>query len=171
MKNYLRISLLCLFTSCSSLPKVKTVNHVDIPRFMGKWYVIANIPTFVEKGAYNAIETYTLNEKENRIDVDFTFNKDSFDGEKKSYPQKAFIYNTKTNAEWRIQPFWPLRFAYLIMDVALDYSWTVIGVPDRNHVWIMARTPTLSESVYAEIVDQIKKQHFDISKLEKIPQR
>ena len=29
--------------------KLKTVDFVDLERFMGDWYVIANIPTFIEK--------------------------------------------------------------------------------------------------------------------------
>ena len=41
---------------------MKTVDQVDIDRFMGPWYVIANIPTFLEKGAHNAVETYSLND-------------------------------------------------------------------------------------------------------------
>ena len=170
MKKLLNLTFLCLITSCSSLPELKTVEKIEIPKFMGSWYVIANIPTFIEKGAHNAQETYTWNEKESRIDVDFSFNKDSFDGEKKSYPQKAFIYNTKTNAEWRVQPIWPLRFAYLIVGVAPDYSWTIIGVPNRNYVWIMARTPTLSQDTYDMIVAKVKENHFDITKLKIVPQ-
>ncbi len=147
-----------------------TVENVDLKKFMGKWYVIANIPTFIEKGAYNATETYTWNEKENRIDVDFKFNQDRFDGKEKSYPQKAFIYDTKTNAEWRIQPFWPLKFAYLITDLAPDYSYTVVAVPDRKHVWIMARTPNLPEEIYQEILSKLRKQSFDLKDLQKVPQ-
>lgn len=65
--------------ACSSVPTVKTVENVDIQRFIGKWYVIANIPTFVERGAHNAVESYKLNE-DGSIDTTFTFNKDSFDG-------------------------------------------------------------------------------------------
>ena len=159
--------------SCSTkdLPSVRTAEKVDIQKFMGKWYVIASVPTFIEKNAHNATETYTWNEKENRIDVDFKFNKAKPDGEEKSYPQKAFIYNEKTNAEWRIQLIWPLKFAYLIMDVAPDYSYTVIGVPNRGHVWIMARTPTMDTPTYEKIVEGIKQQHFDVKELQKVPQK
>lgn len=116
---------------------MKKVNSVDTKQFMGRWYVIANIPTFIEEGAHNAIETYTWNEKEKRIDIDFRFNKDAFDGELKKYPQKAWVHSDSGN-EWRVQPIWPLKFAYLIIDLAPDYSYTVIGVPNRKHVWVMA---------------------------------
>ena len=57
--NYVVIAL----SACAGNgPEMKTVDYVDIDRFMGPWYVIANIPTFLEKGAYNAVETYSLND-------------------------------------------------------------------------------------------------------------
>ena len=154
-----------------TLPPQPAVSKVEIPKFMGRWYVIANIPTAFEKGAYNAIETYAWNQAEERIDVDFRYNKDSFDGVEKKYPQKAFIYNQDTKSEWRVQPFWPLKFAYLIVHLADDYSDTIIGVPDRGHVWIMAREPKISEARYAELVEKVRSFGYDISKLQKVPQR
>jgi apolipoprotein D and lipocalin family protein len=174
MKKLINIALFStLFSACSSndLKPLKTVDSVDVKSFMGKWYVIANIPTFIEKGAHNAIETYTWNEKENRIDVSFKFNQDNFDGPEKSYPQKAFIYDTKTNAEWRIQPFWPLKLPYLVIDLAQDYSYTVIAVPNRNYVWIMARTPTMPEATYQSILEKLRQMSFDLKLLQKVPQK
>ena len=52
--------LVCILLSagCKSMPPIRTEPSVDLDRFMGDWYVIANIPTFVEKGAHNAVETY-----------------------------------------------------------------------------------------------------------------
>lgn len=150
---------------------LETVKQVDIQKFMGDWYVIANIPTFLEKGAHNAIENYHWNEKENRIDVTFEFNKNSFNGEKKSLTQKAFIYNKQTNAEWRIQLFWPVKFPYLIIDLAEDYSYTVIGVPARSYVWIMARRPVMDEKIYQELVESLGKRGFDTSLIQKVPQQ
>lgn len=161
------ITILFYIAACATkhLP-LKLVDSVDIPRFMGKWYVIANIPTFIEKDATHGIEEYTWNEKENRIDVMFTQIKA---GEKKEYPQKAWVEN-KSGSKWKIQFFWPFKFDYLVIDLAKDYSWTVIGVPDRDHVWIMSREKTLDEKTYSEIVNRLKDQGFDISKLEKVKQ-
>lgn len=149
---------------------LKTVDHVDLQKFMGPWYVIANIPTFIEKGANNAVETYTWNAKENRVDVDFRFNADSPTGKLKTYPQKAFIYNTVTNAEWRIQMVWPLKFAYLVIGLDTNYQYTVIGVPSRNYVWIMARTPHMDEALLTQIIANLKNVGYDTSKIERVPQ-
>ena len=104
----------------SELSEMKTVDYVDIERFMGDWYVIANIPTFIEKGATNAIESYKLGNK-GVIETTFTFYQDSPDGEKKVYRPKGFIYNTETNAEWRMQFIWPFKMPFLIIDLDDNY--------------------------------------------------
>lgn len=167
-------AILLTTTGCSgvnkNLPDQKLNRHVDIPKFMGRWYVIASIPTMFETGAVNAVETYTWNEKEDRIDVDFRFRKDSPEGKEKVIPQKAFIHDKTTNAEWRIQLFWPLKFAYLIIDLAEDYSDTTIGVPSRGHVWIMARKPTMSPERYEAILERLKFLGYDLGALKKVPQ-
>ncbi|MES3039262.1 MAG: lipocalin family protein [Bdellovibrionota bacterium] len=154
----------------SKLPKQETVPYVDIPKFMGNWFVISAIPTYFEKDAFQATEAYTWNEKKDRIDIDYRHKEGSMNGKEKSIPQKAFIYNKETNSEWRVQPFWPLKFAYLVIDLAPDYSDTVIGVPDRDHVWIMARSRVMNEDRYNELVEKIRKLGYDTSKLIKVPQ-
>ena len=170
--NKILLTIWCfmIFSCSTTTPPLKKVPQVDIGRFMGKWYVIANIPTFIEKDAFNAVETYTWNEKEQRIDVLFTFNKGGLKGEKKSYTQKAFVHD-KSGNEWRIQFFWPLKFPYLILDLAQDYSYTVIGVPNRSYVWIMAKSPTLDDKTYNEIIERLKNQKYDVKKIQKVPQR
>ena len=65
------------------LAKLETVEYVDLQKFMGDWYVIANIPTFIEKGAVNAIESYRL-DSEGRVKTTFTFRKDSVSGPEKN---------------------------------------------------------------------------------------
>src|SRR5438445_4791994 len=85
-------------TSTGSKESLRTVPYVDLPKFMGDWYVIANIPTFVEEGAANSVESYSWNEKEQRIDVDFYLNKWTPEGEIKRYPQKVWVFDKKTNA-------------------------------------------------------------------------
>ena len=149
--------------------EMKTVAHVDIERFMGDWYVIANIPTFIEKGATNAIESYKLGNN-GTIETTFTFFKDSPSGKKKTYKPTGFIKNKETNAEWKMQFLWPFKMTSLIIDLADDYSHTVIGVPNRKYVWIMARKPTISNDIYKEILNKLKIDGYDVSKIKKLVQ-
>ena len=86
------------------------------------------------------------------------------------YTPKGFIYNTQTNAEWRMQFIWPFKLPFLIIDLADDYSYTVIGVPNRKYVWIMAREPQLSDETFSIITQKLAGIGYDISKIQKILQ-
>ena len=148
---------------------MKTVEFVDLERFMGDWFVIANIPTFLEKGATNAIESYKLNNK-GIVETTFTFYKDSPVGEKKTYKPKGFIYNSITNAEWRMQFLWPFKMPFLIIELADDYSYTVIGYPSKKYVWIMARTPKIDEDRYKNILENLFEIGYDTTQIQLVPQ-
>jgi apolipoprotein D and lipocalin family protein len=151
-------------------PEMKTVDHVDIDRFMGPWYVIANIPTFLEKGAHNAVEKYSLN-SDGTIATNFTFRKDGFDGSRKEYNPKAFILDTESNALWGMRFVWPIKADYRIVYLDDDYTQTIIGRQNRDYVWIMARTPTISDSDYDNLFAFVESLGYDTSKLERVPQR
>ena len=157
-------------TTTQDYGPLKPVEHVELPKYMGTWYVIANIPTMFEKDAYNATETYTWNEKEKRIDVMFRFNQGGPEGKVKEYPQKAFVDNKDTQAEWLVQPLWPFKFSYLILDLAPDYSYAIVGVPNRKHVWILGRAPIMDNNVYRGLEFKLAGMGFDVAKLQKVPQ-
>ena len=149
---------------------IHTVEFVDLNRFMGDWYVIANIPTFIEKDAYNAIESYRL-EDDGTVATTFRFNKGGFDGPLKEYHPRGFIRDKSSNAVWGMQFIWPFKAEYRIVFLSDDYSKTVIGRSKRDYVWIMARTPEIPDEDYAAIVDFLQKQGYDTSKLQKVPQK
>ncbi len=151
-------------------PEMKTVDYVDIDRFMGPWYVIANIPTFLEEGAHNAVETYTLND-DGTIATNFTFRKDGFDGKLKEYNPKAFVMDKETNALWGMRFVWPIKADYRIVYLDEEYSLTIIGRQNRDYVWIMARTPTISDIDYDRLVAVVASLGYDTAKLQPVPQR
>ena len=153
-----------------SQPPIETVDHVDIDRFMGDWYVIANIPTFLEKDAYNAVETYERNE-DGSIATTFVFRKGGFDGKRKVHTPVGFVKDTETNALWGMQFIWPIKADYRIAYLTEDYSQTVIARNKRDYVWVMARSPQIPEEDYLAIVELIAAMGYDIDKLEKVPQQ
>ena len=109
-----------ILASCASRgPDMETVEYVDLERFMGDWYVIANIPTFVEKGAHNAVESYRLDE-DGTIATTFSFRKDGFDGPVKEYQPRGFVRDTESNAEWGMQFVWPFKGDYRIIYLNLS---------------------------------------------------
>ena len=166
----LTVSCALALGGCASHPPMETVDYVDLERFMGDWYVIANIPTFLEKGAHNAVESYALND-DGTIDTTFVFREDSFDGEKKRYNPKGFVQDTETNALWGMRFIWPIKADYRIVYLDDDYTQTIIGRQKRDFVWIMARTPTISEDDYDRLIEFAASIGYDTSKIERVPQR
>ncbi len=152
------------------MPPIKTAEYVDINRFMGDWYVIGNIPTFIETEAYNAIESYELKDG-SVVDTTFTFNKGGFDGELKTYNPTGFIYDDPSNAVWGMRFIWPIKADYRIVYVDEDYQNTIIGRNKRDYVWIMSRNSQMDEATYQDLIDQVAEQGYDISLIRRVPQQ
>ncbi len=151
-------------------PPLALAPHVDLERFMGDWYVIANIPTFLEKGAHNAIESYRL-AADGTIETTFQYRADGFDGEAKRYTARGFVHDRASNAIWGMQFIWPFEADYRIAWLAPDYTQVVIGREKRDYVWIMARTPSIPETDYRRILEFLAQQGYDVTRIQKVPQR
>lgn len=167
------LSTALLGAGCASTPvadDIRVAQSVDIERFMGDWYVISAIPTFIEKESYNAVETYELN-PDGTIDTTFSFNKGGFDGKRKTYNPKGFVREGTGNAIWGMRFIWPIKADYRIVYVSEDYSTTIIGRNKRDFVWIMARTPELSAEDYFDLVKIVREEGYDTSKLREVPQQ
>ncbi len=156
--------------ACTSPSPIRTVDHVDLERFMGDWYVIANIPTFVEKGAHNAVESYSMN-ADGTITTRFTFRQDGFDGEVREYNSRGFVRRQTGNAVWGMQFIWPFKAEYRVVYLKDDYSQTIIGRSKRDYVWIMARKPAIEEQELQELLSFLAEQGYDISRIERVPQQ
>ncbi|MET0660018.1 MAG: lipocalin family protein [Steroidobacteraceae bacterium] len=167
----LTMTLTAMLSACQTThPPIATMTHVDLERFMGDWYVIANIPTFIERDAHNPVESYRLDE-DGTIDTTFTFNKDSFDGPLKKYNPKGFVRDNQSNAIWGMQFVWPIKADYRIVYVSDAYDRTIIGRQARDYVWIMARTPQIPDAEYQALLEIVERQGYDMSKLQRVPQR
>lgn len=163
--------MLPLLAACgTNMPELKPVDHVDLSRFMGDWYVIANIPTFLEKGAHNAVENYQRND-DGTIATTFTFRDGAFDGKEKTYTPKGFVGDHPSNAIWGMRFIWPFKADYRIIYLDDTYSTTVIGRNKRDYVWLMAREPEMDEKTYQQLMDFIGSVGYDMSKVRRVPQQ
>ena len=169
-RTWAALLMLSILGACATPAPIRTVDYVDLERFMGDWYVIANIPTFVEEGAHNAVESYSMNE-DGTIATTFTFRADGFDGELKQYNPRGFVRDTGSNAVWGMQFIWPFKAEYRVIYLAEDYSQTIIGRSKRDYVWIMARTPSIGEGDLQKMLAFLEQQGYDTSRIEPVPQR
>jgi apolipoprotein D and lipocalin family protein len=137
---------------------------------MGDWYIIASIPTPFEEEATNAVISYHWNPAERNITVEYHHNEGDAEGPLRHLPQKAWISDPQTNAEWKTQFLWPMKFTYRILEVASDYSWSLVGTASQNFVWILARSPHLETDVLQMLLEKLEGWGYDLDKIRKVPQ-
>lgn len=149
------------FISSCSRQSLPTVQKVDVKRYMGKWYEIASFPQRFQRGCSCTVAEYTLNEN-GTVKVDNSCNAY---GKKKQSIGKAKVVDKETNAKLKVTFFWPFWGKYWIIDLADDYSYAVVGHPNREYLWILSRKPQMDKKLYDDIVERAKAKGFDVSKL------
>jgi apolipoprotein D and lipocalin family protein len=159
----------CASAPDPALPPLTLAPQVDLPRFMGDWYVIAAIPTALEKGNFNAKDSYRL-DADGTIDTTYSYNADGFTGPRRTMGSRGFVLDGGRNAVWGQQYVWPIKADYRIAHVSADYTQTVIAREKRDYVWVMARTPTIPEADYQRLSALVGRLGYDVSKLQRSPQ-
>ena len=153
----------------SDMAPIKPVAHVDLPRFMGTWYVIASIPSFIEKKAYNGVEAYQL-QPNGTVETSFRYRKNSFNDPVKTIHSTGYVTPGSGNAVWGIQLIWPLKEQYLVAYLDDNYRETIVARDKRDYVWIMARTPTITQADYDALVARVQQLGYQVSDIRKMPQ-
>ena len=145
-------------------------DFVDLDRFMGTWYVHGYTPTAIDGDAYNPTETYVRG-ADGRIETTYRFNAGGFDGKEKVYHPTGRVFDSESNAEWRMTFFGLITSPYLILYVNGDYTQTVIGHPNRDLAWIMTRSPQIEETTYETLRQELERRNFNLSKLQRAQHR
>jgi apolipoprotein D and lipocalin family protein len=152
------------------MSELKTVRHVDVTRYMGTWFEIAKFPQRFEKGLVGITATYSLlpNGKVRVINAGY---QGDLNGKLRMANGKAWVVDTGTNAKLKVSFFWPFAADYWIIELGKDYEHAVVGDASRKYLWILSRTPQMDGSVYKDLLERSRQKGFDISRLEKNPQK
>jgi len=153
-----------LFSASCTSQTLETVSFVDLEKYQGKWYEIAAFPQRFQKGCHCTTATYSKSDK-GYIIVENSCKKDSINGKESYIKGKAFIDPNTGNSKLKVQFFWPFKGKYWIIDLAEDYSYAVVGHPNREYLWILSRTPTLDKKTYEAILSRLEEKNFDLTKL------
>ena len=166
--------LIGIFASVSPLlaaaadapPPLQTVSHVDVNRYMGKWYEIASFPQWFQKNCTAVSATYALR-KDGDVDVLNECRDKTLDGKLRSAKGKAWIVDRASNAKLKVRFFWPFSGDYWIIDLGAEYQYAVVGHPKRNYLWILSRSRQMDPAEYDKILERLKQQHYDVTRLNK----
>lgn len=150
-------------------PPLKTVDQVDISRYMGTWYEIAKYPVPFENGCSGVTAEYSLNADGSVRVVNICR---TADGQEVASQIEgiATVADPTTNAKLTVYFFFPFGAPYWIIDLDADYQYAVVGDPTRTFLWILSRTPTLDAVVYDQIVGRLPDLGYDPNRLELMKQ-
>jgi len=149
---------------------LKPAPQVDLARFMGRWYVIANIPYSAERGAVGAYVEFAQRE-DGDIDDLYYAHPLSFEAPLEKKTRRDTVEPGSNNARWKTSPFWPLSYTLVILYVDPDYQYALIGDPDKSLGWVYARSPDIDDVSYHALLARLDAQGYDVSRFRRIPQR
>ena len=149
-------------TAHASTP-LTTVDSVDLTRYAGTWYEIARYPNRFQKNCQSdTTANYTLL---GGGKVQVVNSCRQADGSLTTAHGRAKVVDTKSNSKLKVTFFWPFYGDYWIVGLAPDYSYAIVGEPDRKYLWVLSRTPKMTEQAYAAVLDKIRAAGYDPSKL------
>tara|TARA_B100000945_G_scaffold304062_1_gene289190 strand:- start:331 stop:840 length:510 start_codon:yes stop_codon:yes gene_type:complete len=157
-----KIFIIILFIN--TIFSFESVKNLNINRFMGKWYVFAAVPNYIERGCEDAYDIYELN-TDGTIKIEYYAKKD---GEKFNIKQQGTIIDTINKSKWSINftkpwiPFYTAPYEVIILD-EIKYSYMVVGYPGNDYGWIMSRTTYIEDNLYDQILNKLEGQ-FDYKK-------
>ena len=151
-------------TTRLKLPELRTVGRVDLERYVGTWYEIASFPQRFQRGCTGTTATYTLR-KDGQIDVLNRCWRDSLTGRETEAKGRARVVDPSTNAKLKVSFFRPFWGDYWIVALGPDYEYAVVGHPSRDYLWILSRRPTLDGALYEGIVNRLREQGYEVSRL------
>ena len=148
---------------------VRAVEAVDLGRYVGDWFEVARFPNRFQRECLGNVTAGYAQREDGRIDV---INRcRTVDGEI-SARGIARIADRRTNAKLKVRfapgflSFLPFVWGdYWIVGLAGDYSWAVVGSPDRKYLWILSRTPQIDPDAYASALAAAAQNGFDLALL------
>ncbi|MGA3295477.1 MAG: lipocalin family protein [Candidatus Acidiferrales bacterium] len=143
--------------------ELRAVPQVDLQRYTGTWYEVARYANRFQRSCNrDTTATYTLRDDGKIKVVNACRTKQ---GNLKKIEGTARIADRTSNAKLKVTFFWPFYGNYWIIDLDPEYKYAVVGEPSRKYLWILSRTPAMSDAQYEQITRKIAGTGYDPSKL------
>ena len=162
-----------IFAQDRSADSLRVVPSVDFGRYCGTWYEIARLPNRFQNDCVSDVSaTYSLLPDGDISVINRCRKSDNEITEAEGRARRASDIEPNTKLKVRFAPaflsFIPFVWGnYWIIDLASDYSYAVIGEPERRFLWILARSQEMDETIVNEILDRVRNQGYDTAALVK----
>lgn len=150
--------MLTLTSATQGTPKFdnSTVTSLNLPDYLGEWYEIVRKPHTFEKGMTHVKTTYTLL-PDGKIEVR---NEGIKNGKNKVTRGKA--RTTDNPGQFKVT-FFIFPAEYNILELAPDYSYSVVGGSNDRYLWVLSRTPQMAPEILEGIYERLEKRGYDLS--------
>jgi apolipoprotein D and lipocalin family protein len=174
--TYAGILMLTSFTAIASPEPPQTVDAVNLDRFTGRWYEIARLPNSFQDQCVSDVTAEYRQRNDGSLEVINRCRTE--DGSMDQARGVARVVNEETNAKLKVRfaPAWLSWISatwvdFWILYLAPDYSVSAVGTPTRKSLWILSRTPEISEETYREMLRHLSAQGYAVDKLMPTPQQ
>ena len=144
-----------------------TVDRVDLEQYAGTWYEIGRLPMYFQrKCAGDVTATYTSKTDGSGIIVlnkCTDANGEGITAEGLAKP----VDDTGSKLKVTFLPSWirwlPVgRADYWVLARDADYKTALVGTPDNKYLWLLARSPNISQQTYAKYRQIAQEQGYDL---------
>jgi apolipoprotein D and lipocalin family protein len=150
--RWIAAPLLVLLTGCTGVPEgIRPVGGFELERYLGTWYEIARLDHTFERGLEQVTATYTLRD-DGGVRV---INRGYFaaDSQWEEAEGKAYFVDAPDVGHLKVSFFGPFYGSYVIFELdSNDYQYAFVAGPDRSYLWLLSRTPQVSESLRQRFV-------------------
>ncbi|MDT0604775.1 lipocalin family protein [Thalassotalea castellviae] len=165
MKKLLLSLILMLMTGCLGMPQlVQPVNHFELNKYLGKWYEIARLEHSFEQGLSKVSAEYSLLE-----DGGVSVINRGFSTETQTWQEaegKAYFVNDETQGYLKVSFFGPFYGSYVVFELERDnYDYAFVSGPNHDYLWLLARSPSVSQEIKTKFEKTSKDLGFDIRNL------
>lgn len=155
---------------------VKTIPSLDVPRYLGTWYEIAKFPNWFQKKCVSNTKAVYTAKSDGNLQVLNSCKTASGEISEAEGLARQIGAKDSPKLEVRFAPEWlsflPLVWGdYWVIDLDSQYQVAAVSDPRREYLWVLSRTPQIDPKVYADLLQRLKQQQFDIQKLELTSQK
>ncbi len=159
------ISLSILLSGCLSIPQnVKPVDGFELNKYLGKWYEIARLDHSFERGLDNVTAEYFLRDDGGVKVINKGFS--ATENKWKEAEGKAYFVRDPQQGYLKVSFFGPFYGAYVVFELDKEaYQYTFVTSYDKSYLWLLARTPTVSDALLDQFVQRAAELGFETDKL------
>ncbi|MBU3598324.1 lipocalin family protein [Polynucleobacter bastaniensis] len=155
---------------------VRTIATLEVPRYLGTWYEIAKFPNWFQKKCVSNTKAVYSAKSDGNLRVLNSCKTAGGDISEAEGLARQIGSKDSPKLEVRFAPEWlsflPLVWGdYWVIDIDSQYQLAAVSDPRREYLWVLSRTPQLDPKVYADLLQRLKQQQFDIQKLEVTSQK